>query len=66
MQQKSTSLLGSYSKAKTNVGQQNSQALQGEQEKMWVFLILVWTKYLETGWAQEYFQKKSLKFEMQN
>lgn len=31
--------------------EQNSQALQGGQEKTWVFLILVWTKYFETGWA---------------
>lgn len=43
--------------------EQNSQALQGWQEKMWVFLV--WTKYLETGRAQEYVKKKSLKFEMQ-
>lgn len=31
--------------------EQNSQGLQGGQQKMWVFLILVWTKYLERGWA---------------
>lgn len=32
--------------------EQNSQALQGEQENKWVFLIVVWTKkYLETGWT---------------
>lgn len=55
MQQESTSLLVSYSKAKTKVGfvqlGSNSQALQGREEKMWVFLILVWTESLETGWA---------------
>lgn len=37
--------------------EQNSQTLQGGQEKLWVFLILVWTKYLDKDWAQEYFQK---------
>lgn len=52
MQQKSTSLLVSYSKAKKGgvcSAEQNSQALQGGQKKMWIFWILVWTKWNRLG-----------------
>lgn len=52
MQQKSTSLLVSYSKAKKGgvcSAEQNSQALQGGQKKMWIFWILVWTKWNRMG-----------------
>lgn len=69
MQQESTSLLVSYSKAKTKVVfvQRGSKAKPCKEgrKKMQVFFILFWTKSLETEWVYESLIKKSEKLEMQ-
>lgn len=56
-------------KAKTKVGfaqlSRTAKPCEEGRKKCGYFWFLVWTKYFETGCAQEYFQKKSLKFEKQ-